>query len=206
MTTMLQQLALNYAAGQVMWAYNTLMLLAFLLDPRLTGAAPMPDPALDFNAAAKAALGLEGLPQLLDLVVAHEGKLRRAAEKQARQLSMDESGSDTDTVTEAESNTESGSFSGEESSSVEGTRAKIDTSDESSLGVESDVESRLASPAAALGPLLIKMQNGAAAMLTGVAEELQSMQWLLEYLQTQPASSSQVSLAVYHVRCHVALC
>lgn len=32
---MLQQLALNYKAGQVMWAYSTLMLLAFLKDPQI---------------------------------------------------------------------------------------------------------------------------------------------------------------------------
>ena len=32
---MLQQLALNYAAGQVMWAYSILMLLSFLKDPQV---------------------------------------------------------------------------------------------------------------------------------------------------------------------------
>ena len=35
---MLQQLALNYAAGQVLWAYSILMLLSFLKDPQVVSS------------------------------------------------------------------------------------------------------------------------------------------------------------------------
>lgn len=192
MATMLQQLALNYAAGQVMWAYNTLMLLAFLLDPRLTGAVPEPDPVLDPNAPAKAALGLEGLPQLLDLVIAHEEKVHIAEERERRQWSKAGPDSDADLDSDSESDSDSGSTSDSESRSTKDANVHINSIDDS----ETDLESRLADPAASLGPVLIRMQNGIAALLTGMAEELQSLQWLMGRLQADPALPDQARLEV----------
>ncbi len=194
MTIMLQQLALNYAAGQVMWAYNTLMLLAFMLDPRLTGAVPGPDPDLDPNGPARAALGLAGLPQLLDLVIAHEDRLRTAAQKEYSQRLEGSSdsrsdsglGSDSGSRSASDSDTEADS----ESRSIRDVRVQVD----SSAGSQSDAEPRLASPAASLGPLLIKMQNGIAATLTGMAEELQTLQWLIDRLQADASLSPEVRL------------
>jgi len=185
MTIMLQQLALNYAAGQVMWAYNTLMLLAFMLDSRLTGAVPGPDPDLDPNGPARAALGLAGLPQLLDLVIAHEDRLCTAAQKEYSQR-LEGSGSDSGSRSASDSDTEADS----ESRSVRDVRVQVDSSAES----QSDAEPRLASPAASLGPLLIKMQNGIAATLTGMAEELQTLQWLIDRLQADASLSPEVRL------------
>ena len=188
MTIMLQQLALNYAAGQVMWAYNTLMLLAFMLDPRLTGAVPGPNPDLDPNSPARAALGLAGLPQLLDLVTAYEEGLRTAAQKEPSQRLADvsESASDSGSRSASDSDTEADS----ESRSIGDVRVQV----ESSAGSQSDAEPRLACPAASLGPLLIKMQNGIAATLTGMAEELQSLQWLIDRLQANASLSPEVRL------------
>ena len=188
MTIMLQQLALNYAAGQVMWAYNTLMLLAFMLDPRLTGAVPGPDPDLDPNGPARAALGLAGLPQLLDLVIAHKDRLRTAAQKESSQRleGSSDSGSDSGSRSASDSDTEADS----ESRSIRDVSVQVD----SSAGSQSDAEPRLASPAASLGPLLIKMQNGVAATLTGMAEELQSLQWLIDRLQANASVSPEVRL------------
>lgn len=190
MTIMLQQLALNYAAGQVMWAYNTLMLLAFMLDPRLTGAVPGPNPDLDPNGPARAALGLAGLPQLLDLVIAYEERLGTAAQKESSQHLEDSSdsgsGSDSGSRSASDSDTEADA----ESRSVRDVTVQVD----SSAGSQSDAEPRLASPAASLGPLLIRMQNGIAATLTGMAEELQSLQWLIDRLQADAALSPEVRL------------
>lgn len=188
MTIMLQQLALNYAAGQVMWAYNTLMLLAFMLDPRLTGAVPGPNPNLDPNGPARAALGLAGLPQLLDLVIAYEERLRTAAQKEASQRMEGSSDSGSDSGSRSASDADSEADS--ESRSIRDVSVQVD----SSLGSESDAEPRLASPAASLGPLLIKMQNGIAATLTGIAEELQSLQWLIDRLQADASLSPEVCL------------
>ncbi len=184
MTIMLQQLVLNYAAGQVMWAYNTLMLLAFMLDPRLTGAVPGPNPDLDPNGPARAALGLAGLPQLLDLVIAYEEGLHTAAQKESSQRLEDSS--DSGSRSASDSDTEADS----ESRSTRDVSVQVD----SSAGSQSDAEPRLASPAASLGPLLIKMQNGIAATLTGMAEELQSLQWLIDRLQADAALSPEVRL------------
>ena len=191
MTIMLQQLALNYAAGQVMWAYNTLMLLAFMLDPRLTGAVSGPNPDLDPNGPARAALGLAGLPQLLELVIAHEERLCTAAQKESSQRLQDssESGSDSRSRSASDSDTEADS----ESRSIRDVTVQVD----SSAGSQSDAEPRLASPAASLGPLLIRMQNGIAATLTGMAEELQSLQWLIDRLQADVALSPDVCLHSY---------
>lgn len=193
MTTMLQQLALNYAAGQVMWAYNTLMLLAFMLDPRLTGAVPNPDPTLDPNAPAKAALGLQGLPQLLDLVVAYEEKMQTAAQNEMRQFSADRSGADSESDSEASAVSGSETESDSESRSMRDVKVKVDSSANTQ---RSDTEPRLASPAASLGPMLIRMQNGLASTLTGMAEELQSLQWLIGRLQTEPSLPAQVGSLV----------
>ena len=165
MTSMLQQLTLNYAAGQVLWSYHTLMLLSFLLDPRLSGTAPGPDHTLDPNASAKAALGLQGLVQLLDLVIASEEEQRIEAENLARQHSTADSDSDSELEIAGEAAT---------SSSLEATP-------------EPSSNPMSAVSAASLGPLLIKMLNGVAALLTGIAEELQALQWLLGQLQNQPA-------------------
>ena len=171
MTAMLQQLTLNYAAGQVLWSYHTLMLLSFLLDPQLSGTTPAPDPALDPNASAKAALGLDGLVQLLDLVIASEEEERSEAEKLTRQLSTADSGSDSE----------------------------VEIADGASLGSSLEASpvqasaSAAAASAASLGPLLIRMLNGVAALLTGIAEELQALQWLLGQLQNQPALPPAVS-------------
>ena len=158
---MLQQLTLNYAAGQVLWAYHTLMLIIFLLDPRLSGAAPQPDPSLDPNAAAKAALGFEGLAQLVDLVIEAEEEEHRQTAKQTRQAWDSDSDSDPD----AES---------------------------PSVGQTAEA-SAAASSAAALAPLLIRMLNGSAGVLSGIAEELQSLQWLVGQLQNEPALPTAVS-------------
>ncbi|KAL0039754.1 hypothetical protein WJX77_006967 [Trebouxia sp. C0004] len=186
MTIMLQQLALNYAAGQFMWAYNTLMLLAFMLDPRLTGAVPGPNPNLDPNGPAMAALGLAGLPQLLDLVIAYEDRLGTAALKESSQRLEDssESGSDSGSRSASDSDTEADP----ESRSIRNVTVQVD----SSAGSQSDAEPRLASPAASLGPLLIRMQNGLAAALTGMAEELQSLQWLIDRLQADAGLSPEI--------------
>lgn len=52
---MLQQLALNYKAGQVLWAYSLLMLLALLKDPQVLQQPP----SYTFTiAAAGAATGM----------------------------------------------------------------------------------------------------------------------------------------------------
>ena len=191
MTIMLQQLALNYAAGQVMWAYNTLMLLAFMLDPRLTGAVSGPNPDLDPNGPARAALGLAGLPQLLELVIAHEERLCTAAQKESSQRLQDssESGSDSRSRSASDSDTEADS----ESRSIRDVTVQVD----SSAGSQSDAEPRLATPAASLGPMLIRMQNGIAATLTGMAEELQSLQWLIDRLQADASVSPEVCLHSY---------
>ncbi len=198
MTIMLQQLALNYAAGQVMWAHNTLMLLAFMLDPRLTGAVPGPDPDLDPNGPARAALGLAGLPQLLDLVTAYEEGLRTAAQKESSQRleGSSDSGSDSGSRSASDSDTEADS----ESRSIRDVTVQVD----SSAGSQSDAEPRLASPAASLGPLLIKMQNGIAATLTGMAEELQSLQWLIDRLQANASLSPEVRLHSFTARTDMA--
>ena len=195
MTIMLQQLALNYAAGQVMWAYNTLMLLAFMLDPRLTGAVPGPN--ADPNGPARAALGLAGLPQLLDLVIAYEEGLRTAAQKESSQRLEDssDSGSDAGSRSASDSDTEADS----ESRSIRGVTVQVD----SSAGPQSNAERRLASPAASLGPLLIKMQNGIAARLTGMAEELQSLQWLIDRLQADASLSPEVCLHSFTAYTHI---
>ena len=163
MTAMLQQLTLNYAAGQVLWSYHTLMLLSLLLDPQLTGTTPRPDPTLDPNASAKAALGLEGLVQLLDLVIASEEQEHSEAENLARRLSTADSDSDSE-VEIADGVSPSSSL---EASPVQAS------------------SSAAAASAASLGPLLIRMLNGVAALLTGIAEELQALQWLLGQLQNQ---------------------
>lgn len=165
MTSMLQQLTLNYAAGQVLWSYHTLMLLSFLLDPQLSGTAPGPDPTLDPNASAKAALGNQGLVQLLDLVIASEEEKRIEAEELARQHSTADSDSDSELELAGEPATSS----------------SLETSPEQSSNPTAAVS------AASLGPLLVKMLNGVAALLTGITEELQALQWLLGQLQNQPA-------------------
>lgn len=172
MTTMLQQMTLSYAAGQVLWSYHTLMLLCFLLDPQISGTTPPPDPTLDPNASAKAALGLQGLSPLLDLVNAFEEEERTKEEKLTRQLSVAGSNSASD----SDSETADG-FSTETSSS---------TISNNKGGPEQ-------ATAASLGPLLIRMLNGEAALLTGIAEELQALQWLLGQLQNQPALPPTVS-------------
>ena len=174
---MLQQLTLNYAAGQVLWAYHALMLLTFLLDPQLSGAAPQPDPALDPNASAKAALGLDGLTQLLDLVTNAE---EEESSRQAKLL-----GSDSDSRSSSDSESESGNIP---------VTAEVEASgqDESTPAKASN-QTPATSSAASLGPLLIRMLNGFAAVLTGIAEELQALQWLLGQLQKQPALPSAVS-------------
>ena len=171
MTAMLQQLTLNYAAGQVLWAYHTLMLLTFLLDPQLSGAAPPPVPTLDPNASAKAALGLDGLTQLLDLVTDAE------EENTAAQLS----GPDSESRSSPDSESDLGSVS-------EAAEVNTSSQDESTPS-----QTAVTSSAASLGPLLIKMLNGVAAVLTGIAEELQALQWLLGQLQNQPSLPSVVS-------------
>lgn len=198
MTTMLQQLALNYAAGQVMWAYYTLMLLAFMLDPRLTGAVPNPDPTLDPNAPAKAALGLQGLPQLLDLVTAYEEKMQIAAQQEMRQFSADRSDASSESGSESSAVSGSDIESDSESRSLRDVKVKVDSSANTP---RNDTEPRLASPAASLGPMLIRMQNGMASMLTGMAEELQSLQWLIGRLQTEPSLPAQVGALVCCAMC-----
>lgn len=178
MTAMLQQLTLNYAAGQVLWSYHTLMLLSFLLDPQLSGTTPGPDPTLDPNASAKAALGLEGLVQLLDLVIASEEQERSAAENLMRQVSTADSDSDSD----------AGLVDGASaSSSLEASPVQASTP-------------AAAASAASVGPSLIRMLNGVAALLTGISEELQALQWLLGQLQSQPALPPGVR-PLCHVLC-----
>ena len=188
MTIMLQQLALNYAAGQVMWAYHTLMLLALMLEPRLTGAVPGPNPNLDPNGPARAALGLAGLPQLLDLVIAYEEGLRTAAQQKASQRLEDSSDSGSDSGSSSASDSNTGAES--DSRSIRDVNVQVDSSAES----QSEAEPRLACPTASLGPLLIKMQSGIAATLTGMAEELQSLQWLINRLQADATLSPEVCL------------
>ncbi|KAA6422020.1 MAG: hypothetical protein FRX49_08038 [Trebouxia sp. A1-2] len=185
MTIMLQQLALNYAAGQVMWAYHTLMLLALMLEPRLTGAVPGPNPNLDPNGPARAALGLAGLPQLLDLVIAYEEGLRTAAQQKASQRLEDSSDSGSDSGSSSASDSNTGAES--DSRSIRDVNVQVDSSAES----QSEAEPRLACPTASLGPLLIKMQSGIAATLTGMAEELQSLQWLINRLQADATLSPE---------------
>ena len=165
MTAMLQQLTLNYAAGQVLWSYHTLMLLSFLLDPHLSGTIPGPDPTLDPNASAKVALGLEGLVQLLDLVIASEEEERSEAEDLKRQVSTADSDSDSDSEAADEAPT---------NSSLETSPIQASTP-------------ATAATAASLGPLFIRMLNGVAALLTGITEELRAVQWLLGQLQNQHA-------------------
>lgn len=177
MTAMLQQLTLNYAAGQVLWAYHTLLLLSFLLDPQLSGTTPQPDPTLDPNASAKAALGLEGLVQLLDLVIASEEEERNKAENLMRQLSTAVSDSDSDIESDSEAADEA------LGASTSSSPAQAATAATGAL-------------AASLGPILIRMLNGVAALLTGIAEELQALQWLLGQLQNQPALPPAVSPSV----------
>ncbi|KAL3134106.1 hypothetical protein ABBQ32_008528 [Trebouxia sp. C0010 RCD-2024] len=171
MTAMLQQMTLNYFAGQVLWAFHTLMLLTYLLDPRLSGTAPQQDPTPDPNASAKAALGLEGLVQLLDLVIEAEEQEHATAEKLVT----------ADTAFDSES--ESGTSSGSESEPMDEASSTSAGADEA----PGQTPMAPASSAAALGPLLIRMLSGVAASLAGAAEELQSLQWLLGQLQTQPA-------------------
>lgn len=172
MTTMLQQLTLNYAAGQVLWSYHTLMLLSFLLDPQLSGTTPPPDPTLDSNASAKAALGIEGLFPLLDLVIASEEEEHTKAEKLTRQRST----ADSDSASDPDSETTDGL-----------------ATETSSFSISNNKAGPVQATAASLGPLLIRMLNGVAASLTGIAEELQALQWLLGQLQNQPALPPAVS-------------
>ncbi|KAL0021740.1 hypothetical protein WJX79_000457 [Trebouxia sp. C0005] len=63
---------------------------------------------------------------------------------------------------------------------------------DSSAESQSEAEPRLACPTASLGPLLIKMQSGIAATLTGMAEELQSLQWLINRLQADATLSPEI--------------
>ena len=176
---MLQQLALNYAAGQVLWAYHTLMLTAFLLDPFITGALPGPDPSMDPNSPTKAALGLAGLPQLLDLVIDHE---RQVAAQKVPSSNSSDSDPDSDSDTRPSSGSDLEPRHGKHATLLGGGL------EESGLGP------KVTSPAASVGPLLIRMQSGEAASLTGMAEELQSLQWLLERLQADPAFTAEVCL------------
>lgn len=184
MTAMLQQLTLNYAAGQVLWSYHTLMLLSFLLDPQLSGSTPGPDPTLDPNASAKAALGLEGLVQLLDLVIAYEEEERSEAEHFTRQLS----------AADPDSDSEVGIVDGASTSSI------LEASP-----VQASTPAAAAS-AASLGPLLVRMLNGVAALLTGISEELQALQWLLGQLQNQPALSPGVRPLCHLLHQHLCVC
>lgn len=62
-TLMLQQLALNHAAGQVMWVFSTLTLLAILQDPEVVSIGsqsldPIASPENDTGTSSSTSMSL----------------------------------------------------------------------------------------------------------------------------------------------------